>query len=1002
MKYVFLKRVALLTSLLFAGILMVGYGISTGEGSDRDKEQALRYYLGSRIGGQLGSGLTSAEERASGGIKGLKEGKEGADTLSKKDIGINYSFTNSLTVKPGVKSLHLNWIPLEGQDVTYSVMWGLQSGNYTDQKDAGNLNSYTITGLDPDKTYYIVVVASKKATVKEDAEAGGIMTIEVAARPLKDTLSHIEKEFQERLKRELTTKIERGLNEEIRREIREKLDEEIRKLEKKTPRDITKEDIKELEEKITKETTEKNKKKMEERIEKELEENVIKQFGYDTFSSIVSSFVPFQGFPAPPDYIIGPGDNFTIYLWGGINEEIPVIVDRTGKINLPFVGSLSVSGLRFSELKDFLLKQFSRYDNLISLNVTMDQLKSIQIFITGDVQFPGSYQVGSLSTLYNSLLASGGPTKKGSLRNIQLIRNGKVISSIDLYEFLLKGKQGKDIKLQPGDTIFVPKIGHVVGITGEVKEPAIYEIKEDMLSLKKLLELAGGLSGTTYLNRVQIERVIPHQEPVAMELDISDPKGEAILTPLKDRDLIKIFPIFMEVKNIVHLEGHVKRPGRYELKPGMRLSDLVPSYDVLLPKPFLGYGEITRLVPPDYHSEVVSFNLGKLLKGDLKEDIEIKNRDRVVLFSEEQMKELPKVYINGEVGYPRDYKLIKNMRVMDLIYVAGNLKREAYLPKAEITRIIKDKDGTRAKQIYISLEEALKDNPDHNILLQEDDTLFVRSIPDWDIKKIAAIKGKVMFPGDYNIQEGDRLSDLIRRAGGYTRDAFIEGAYLIKESARKEQQMRFDEFVKDLELRLNIESSKAAQLATSGETASIQKQSLEVRRMFIEKLKEVKVEGKVTINLKPLKELEGSQDDVMLEVGDTLKIPSRPTIVNVIGRVYNQTSISFRENANVKYYLSKVGGITKDADKESIYIVRYNGTVVSQSEAKKGGLLWKSNENRWVFGGGDFLSAKIMPGDTIIVPATVEAKISPLLYTRDITQILSQTLLSIAALAAIF
>jgi protein involved in polysaccharide export with SLBB domain len=661
-----------------------------------------------------------------------------------------------------------------------------------------------------------------------------------------------------------------------------------------------------------------------------------------------------------------------------------------------------VSGLRFSELKDFFLKQFSRYDSLISVNVTMDQLKSIQVFIAGDVQFPGSYQVSSLATLYNALFASGGPTKKGSLRNIQLIRNGRVVSSVDLYEFLLKGKKGKDMELQPGDTIFVPKIGHVIGITGEVKEPAIYETKEDVFSLKKLLELAGGISGATYLNRVQIERVIPHQEPVAIELDISDPEGKAIRTILKDRDMVKVLSIFMEVKNVVHLEGHVKRPGRYELKPGMKLRDMVPSFDILLPEPFLGYGEITRLIPPDYHSEVISFNLRELLNGNPKEDIELKEQDRIVIFSEEQMKEMPKVSISGEVGYAGEYRLFKNMRVTDIVYTAGNLKREAYLPKAEITRIIKDKDGVRPKQIYINLEEALKGNPDHNILLQEDDTLFVRRIPDWDIKKIAAITGKVMFPGDYNLQEGDRLSDLIRRAGGYAKDAFIEGAYLIKESARKEQQMRFDEFVKDLELKIAIESSKAAQSATSGETASIQQQSLEMRRMFIEKLKEVKVEGKVTINLKPLEELEGSQDDTMLEAGDIIKIPGRPTIVNVIGRVYNQTSISFREDTNVKYYLSKVGGITKDADKESIYIVRYNGTVVSQSEAKKGGLLWNSNENRWAFGGGDFLSAKIMPGDTIIIPAAVEAKISPLLYTRDITQILSGTLLSIAALLAIF
>ncbi|MFH1625181.1 MAG: SLBB domain-containing protein, partial [Pseudomonadota bacterium] len=875
MKYRLLKRVGLLTILLFSSGVLLSYDISMGQQGDRDRERRLMYYLG-RYGGQAGPGLGLPGERGGGGLaigRGLGvAGEERPTEGMPPGTGMagTYDFTNSLTVKPGVRSLHLNWLPLEEQEVTYTVMWGLEARNYTNQEKVGAVNFYTITGLDPEKTYYVVVVGSREGELDERADLARIMTMEVVARPLKDTLSPIEREYQERLERELVSTIRRQLKDETRRKIKKRLDEELKKLEKKTTREITRGDIADLEERIKTEITEKSEKELAERVKKELEEKSIKQFRYDTFSSIVSSFAPFRGFPAPPDYTIGPGDRLTVYLWGGINDVIPVVVDRDGTINLPFVGSLAVSGLRFSELKGFLSKHFSRYEKLISVYATLDQLKSIQVFIAGEVQFPGSYQVSSLSTVYNALFASGGPTKKGSLRDIQLIRGDRIVSRSDLYDFLLEGKKSKEVEMQPGDTIFVPRIGPVIGITGEVKAPAIYEIKEDSVSLKELLELAGGISDATYLKRIQIERVIAHQEPVVMELDISPPEGDAIRTPLKDRDLVKVFSILMEIKNVVYLEGHVKRPGRYALKPGMKISDLIPSYDVLLPEPFTGYGEITRLVPPDYHSEVVSFNVGELLKGNPKENLELREQDRVVIFSEEQMKGLPKASVNGEVAYPGEYRLFRNTRVTDLIYMAGNLNKEAYLPRAEITRFIKGKKSVTPKQIYVNLEEALNNNPDHNILLQEDDMLFVRRIPSWDLKKIVTIAGNVKFPGDYSLEKGDRLSDLIERAGGCTEDAFIEGAYLVKDSARREQQRRFDEFVKELELRLNIETQKAAQLATSGEVATVQRATLDVRQMFIEKLKEVKVEGRVTINLAPLEELKGSGDDIVLEPGDIL------------------------------------------------------------------------------------------------------------------------------------
>ena len=727
----------------------------------------------------------------------------------------------------------------------------------------------------------------------------------------------------------------------------------------------------------------------------------IKQFGYNFFRSKTPSFIPLADAPVGPDYIIGPGDGFTVSLWGRVEGSFSVEVDRSGEITLPKVGVIKGWGLTFSELKQAIYKQLSKYYSGFQMNVTMDRLRTIRIFVVGEAKVPGSYMLSSVSTVYSALISAGGPSKNGTLREIQLIRNGTVIKDLDLYDFLLKGDKSQDERLQSGDTIFIPVIGPVAGITGNVKRPAIYEVKTPM-TLQGLIDLAGGVTFLGYLQRVQVERVEAHQKRVVADFDVSESlktSGPELKTLLRDGDLVKIFPVLSTTRDIVYLEGHVKRPGGYEFKKGMTLLDLISSFDQLLPEPYLDYAEIIRLVPPDFHSETVAFDLGKLLRGDPSQDIALNELDRVTVFSRESLREIPQVTIGGEVQRPGKYRLLENMRVKDLIFNAGNLKRSAYLPEAEITRLEKTEKGVTSRLIEINLDEALKENHDHNILLKEDDYLLVRQIPEWYTDKAVALSGELKFPGEYSFSKGERLSSIIERAGGITKYAYLKGAFFTRESAKRIQGERIKSFIDQLEQDILKTQAQAAEAVFSEKEVKGLEQSLVVRQQMLRKLREAKVTGRVVIALDSLEEFKGSKYDLVLEDGDTLTIPKKPGIVNVLGSVYNPTSIIYTKGKNVDFYLNLVGGPTPDAEEDEIYVIKADGTVISKTQKSKSGLSWDSEGRRWVSGG--FMASRIEPGDTVLVPT----KITRFVWKKELmdwTTILFQIAVSAGVIIAAF
>jgi protein involved in polysaccharide export with SLBB domain len=732
-------------------------------------------------------------------------------------------------------------------------------------------------------------------------------------------------------------------------------------------------------------------------ISKELE-----QFGYELFRTTVSTFAPVTDVPVGPDYVIGPGDRFSISTWGRLERSYQVEVDRNGEITIPKIGTLKVWGLTFAELKTYLVREFSQHYKGFHMNVAMGKLRTIRVYVVGDVATPGSYSLSSLSTVYNALFAAGGPSKRGSMRNIQLIRNGKAIQSVDLYHFLLRGDKSQDARLQSGDTIFVPIIGPVVGIAGNVMRPAIYEIK-DTLTLGELFDLAGGVTSAGYLQRVQIERIVAHEKKIVEDFDLSGYAKKRdypqLAVALKDRDLVKVLPIYPETRDVVYLEGHVKRPGGYEFREGMRLLDLVPSFDILLPEPYLQYADITRLVPPDFHPETIPFNLERLLKGDKSQNIVLKEFDEVTIYSRDTLRELPQVTISGEVQDPGKYRLLENMKVKDLIYDAGNLKRSAYLPEAEITRLIKTEEGVESKVLTINLGKALDENPVHNIPLKEDDYVFVRQIPEWYTDKTVSLEGEVVFPGVYSFSKGETLSSVLQRAGGYTDRAYLKGAVFTRESAREKQQERLKGYIDRLEEDILRAQAQIAEATISEAEAKSLEQSLGVKKELLRKTKAARATGRVVIVLEPLVEFKGSKYDMELEDGDALTIPPVPGVVNVLGSVYNPTSIVYTRGKTVDFYLNKVGGPTPDAEEKEIYLIKADGTVISRTQEHAFGIAWDSEANRWA--SGSFMAALVEPGDTVLVPS----KVTRFVWKRELmdwTTILYQIAVTAGVVVAAF
>lgn len=726
-----------------------------------------------------------------------------------------------------------------------------------------------------------------------------------------------------------------------------------------------------------------------------LSAGLVTQFGYNFFRPDAVGFAAMTDVPVGPDYIIGVGDKIVLTLWGSIEGKYELEVNRNGEIALPKVGTVVVAGVSYMQLQHVIHSLLAKVFKDFELDVSIGKLRLIKVYMVGEVKNPGDYNINSLSTLINAISAAGGPTKNGSLRNIMIKRNGKLVEIVDLYDFFLKGDKSKDIRLQSGDAVYVPTIGHVVGIAGNVRRPSIYEIKDEK-TLKDALTLAEGINPGGYLQRIQIYRIIAHEKKIVVDINLDPGKtgksADVLLAsiPIQDMDMIRIFPIDATLRGSVRLEGFVLRPGNYSLKPGMRIKDILPQ-DNLLPEYYQETGDITRLYPPDYHPEKLIFNPSKALTGDPVYNLELKEFDIVRIFSRWEMEEMPKVKISGEVQKPGEYRLYQKMTVRDLLIQAGNPKLTAYMKNADITRIKKSGESVTSYSININLEEALRDNPQDNIELQPFDELILRKIPNWssETERYVILTGEFRFPGRYPIFKGERLSSVIERAGGFTDKAYLRAAKFTRVSVRELQQKRMDEAIVKTEQDVLQKKTEVASTAASKEELDATKAALEGLQRSIELLKTVKAEGRLVLRLSKLEKFKGGPYDVEVMGGDQLEVLQKPSSVNVLGEVYNPTSIIPIGDADVEFYLAKAGGPTKDAEEDDIYIVRVDGTVHSRQQI---------SFFRSLFSFG-FMSTIMGPGDTVVVPRRIE-RVAWMRDIKDITTILANIALTAGVMVA--
>ena len=896
----------------------------------------------------------------------------------------------------------------------------------------------------------------------------------------------------------------------------------------------------------------------------------LRLFGSEFFRDAAVRVVTDQkNIPVPLKYVVGPGDEVKLLLWGRLNAQYNLTVDRDGKITIPQVGPIFVAGMTFEEMSKNLINQATQIVGT-NIDISMGSLKTISIFVLGDVRRPGAYTIGSFATITDALMMAGGPSDIGTMRRIQVKRHDRLVTTFDLYDLLLKGDKSKDIVLQAGDVIFVPVTGPQVGIAGNVRRPAIYELKVKH-DLENLIANAGGIIPTAYTQQIQVERIVKGEKHIIV--DINDKNLEnAIRFPLQDADLVKIFSIVDANVNAIYLNGNVKRPGKYEYKAGMTLKDLISKPDELLPETYMDYALIKRLKPPSMEAFLVPFNLGKFifhqdpannlallpqdqififskwffedrpqftisgqvrkggrfdlaenihikdailaagdltkeaylkkgelirvnklreyqtiyfnvakaLTGDAQENILLKDEDQIVIHSmwEEKWREVASisgevknpletqlmesmrvsdmvfkaggvtqdtyldlaelyrtdwrtkkvtlqsldlgkalagdpehnlplkdmdrlvvhsvwektfkktVNIDGDVHKPGAYPFAENMSVRDLVFAAGNVRESVYLDEAEIASMTVDGGKTaKVSMKNFNLRKALDGDPQHNIRLKPYDRVMIKRITDWGREEFVTIGGEVKFPGRYAIGKDERLSSVIERAGGFTPEAYLRGAIFKREAVRALQQEGLEQMTKRMEQELLAQSSLRIGTSVSADEVTAKQAEIAQKQKFIETMRQLKATGRMTIRLANQRLLKGSEYDFDLDNGDSLFIPQKNNVINVLGAVMSSASYVYIDKFNYKDYISMAGGYSSYAYESETFVLKVDG---SARRLAKGSFSWSDKRDRWEMTAFGETIPDLEAGDTIVVPEKLEG-IAWMREIKDITQILMNT-----------
>ena len=648
-------------------------------------------------------------------------------------------------------------------------------------------------------------------------------------------------------------------------------------------------------------------------------------FGHDLFGAPYGEVSPPNDIASSDDYILGPGDNIIIYLWGRVEQEYNLTLDREGKVFIPKVGGLTAWGMTLEKFSEYARKQLSTVYSEFDMTVSLGKIRSIRIYLTGEVNRPGAYTVSSLTSLFNALYLAGGPSGNGSMRDIRLMRNGAQVAGVDLYDFLLKGDNSVDVKLEAGDAIFVPVAGARVAVRGQIKRPAVYELKGGERILD-LLSLAGGATAEAYLNRVMLERIAGGNEWEVVDLNLSNEQTDSVdNVGLTDGDRITVYSIFDFRKNMVAVYGHVKHPGYYERNDSTRVSSLVnraqlQPYDVCLDRAnlFRRYS--------DLRTEIIPVDLNRVLAGDSTADLFLRDRDSLHIYSLQDVDWDRYVYIEGEVKHPGSYKLYDNMTVRDLIFLAGSFTRSASLLQAELARI--DSLGLVNLQ-YVNLQ----DNSLDTTYLGEDDRLYIRQIPEWQLHRTVKVEGEVIYPGEYVLSSRDEtLFHLLGRVGGFTRNAFPEGLIFERKS-----------------IGTGLERLRVPQLLEKSNPI-VEDSSGNLNRQLLFEFEPQSV-NRIIIDMNRILSTNGERGDIILEPGDHIFVPAVPSGVTIMGAVGANGTIKFAQGNSVRSYIERAGNFSPHADKSGMRLIRANGEVVSGKGA---------------------LGKRVELGDVIVVPTKIK------------------------------
>ena len=687
--------------------------------------------------------------------------------------------------------------------------------------------------------------------------------------------------------------------------------------------------------------------------------------------------------PAGPDYVLGPGDSLIVNMWGGLSNRLTRMIDRQGQIELPEAGTIMISGMTIAEAQSAIQRVLSAQFQSEHVEISLGRLRTVRVYVVGDVQRPGAYDVSSLSTPLSALYAAGGPTSRGSLRVLRQYRGIQLVREIDLYDFLLKGVRSDVDRLLPGDTLLVPTVGPEVSVEGMVHRPAIYELNGEK-TLNEVLELAGGVLRTASLKQINVARIVANQSRTMLSLQLPDNPAEAAQKladfPVEGGDDVVISQILPYNQGAVYLEGHVYRPGAYPYKDGMTISDLLRSYQDVLPEP-ADHAELVRLLPPDYRPETTSFNLHDALIGN--DSFPLEPFDLIRIYGRYEI-DSPTVSIEGEVLRPGAYPMSQGMTVAGLVSMAGGFKRSAYRDEADLSSyVVQNGQKVLVSHSTVAVEKALDGDKAADMALKPGDAVSIRQLAGWqDIGSSVTITGEVEHAGSYAIEPGERLSSVLRRAGGFREDAYPPAAVLEREQVRMLAEQARQQMIQQIE---NTPPEVKPGMIGAQAAADV-KQSLESQRQeILASLRSHPASGRLIINISSdVSRWENTPADIELRAGDTLLIPKRPNFVLVSGQVYNPAAISYVPARNLAWYLRRAGGATPVGDKKDIYVLHADGSVMP-------------HDNSWL--SDKFMNARLRPGDTIFVPQRIVGGSTVWQNVAAVAQAMSAAALPIAIAA---